>query len=136
MQWMTKLAMILVIATAAVAASSEVTGSLPVDAQTLDRQMRTLLLEREQNLTALAKQAKSAPLSERTARDAEYAAMQVQYEVQLLELMVQYYEASGNEELRNSAAQNLAQILASETNGTLESAPTNRSPQSVTTERR
>lgn len=136
MQWMSRLAMIMLIAATAIAAAPETTRSLSTDAQTLDQQMRSLLLEREQILAELAEQAKLAPLSERTARDAEYAATQTQYEIQLLELMVQYYELTGNVELHDRAAENLAQILAPEAKGTLDSDTGNRSSQSETQEGR
>lgn len=136
MRWMFRIAMTLVIAGVMWAAAPEASQPLPTDAQTLNQQMRALLLEREQILNELAEQAKLAPTSERTVRDADYAATQTQYEIQLLELMVQYYELTGNVELRDRAAENLAQILAPAATGAPEPSAGNRAPQSETQEGR
>lgn len=126
MRWMMRMALTLVMAATVLAAAPEAPSNAPADAAALDQQMRALLLEREQILNEIAEQAKAAPASERTAIDQDYAATQVQYEIQLLELMVQYYELTGNTELRERAEENLAQILAPPATGTPEPASANR----------
>jgi len=114
------LAMVSMIAISAFAEEEKSIEALPTDAQVLDQQMRDLLMEREAVLTQMAEDMKTAPLDERTARDAEYADMQTQYEIQLLEMMVEYYEVTGNEQLRLRAEANLAQMLAPAATGTPE----------------
>lgn len=117
MKWMSKIVMILVIASAALAADSQSTSQLQSEAELLDQQMRALLVEREAMLTQMADEIKLAPLSERVARETEYADLQTHYEIQLLELMVNYYEITGNEELLVRASANLDQLLAPQLNG-------------------
>lgn len=136
MRWMMMLAMVSIIATTAIGSAPNAESNLPVDATALDQQMRNLLVEREQTLNDLAEQVQSAPLSERTALDAGYAATQVEYEIRLLELMVQYYEVTGNVDLRERAAESLAQLLAPTPTGSADAASVNRNARSESVEGR
>ncbi|MBL0061331.1 MAG: hypothetical protein IPP40_07555 [bacterium] len=111
MKWMIITAAILSLAVAAIAAEPQSEGS-PSTVKLLDEQMRDLLLERDQVLAGLNAEYAAALPSERTALEATYAATQVSYEIQLLELMVQYYDLTGNTELKNRAVANLEQMLA------------------------
>jgi len=109
MKWMTLAVMTLVIAAAAIAAEPQAVPTPPT-AEALDQQMRALLLDRERVLAELDAQYAAAASVERTAIETEYSALQSSYEIQLLELMVQYYDVTGNFELRAHAAANLAQL--------------------------
>lgn len=136
MRWMSKLILVLCIGAVAFAAAPDQNSTVADDARMLDQQIRALLLERETVLNQLSEDAKLAPLSERVARDAEYADTQVRYEVELLNLMIEFYGITGNEELLQRAEANLAQILAPVATGTPEASSLNREPQSANGEER
>lgn len=121
MRWMLMIALVSLFALPAFADVAKTVEPVQSDAQVLNQQMKDLILEREAVLTQMEEEARLAPLSERVAREAQYAEMQVQYEIQLLDMMVEYYDLVGNEQLRLRAEANLAQILAPKTTGTPES---------------
>lgn len=94
--------------------------------QALDRQMSDLLQEREAVLSQMRDDNMLAPLGDRVEREAEYAQMQEQYEIQLLEMMIEYYGLTENEELRTRAEVNLEHLRAPAATGTLETDAQNR----------
>jgi hypothetical protein len=117
MNWMIKFVLIAVIALP-VFAADQVAATSTDQIQALNQQMRDLLQERETVLSQMQEDNLLAPLSERVAREAEYAQTQQQYEIQLLEMMVEYYGLTGNEELRARAEANLDQLLSPMATGT------------------
>lgn len=128
MNWMIKLVLIAVVALP-VFAAEPVSAPSTDQIQALDQQMRDLLQEREAVLSQMRDENLRAAPSERVAREAEYAQMQSQYEIQLLELMVEYYALTGNEELQARAEANLEQMLAPVATGTPEAGSLNRANQ-------
>ncbi len=111
MKWITLAVLTLVITAAAIAAEPQAVKTAP-SATALDQQIRVLLLERDRVLSELDAQFAVAASEDRTAIEQEYSALQSTYEIQVLELMVQYYDLTGNVELREHAATNLAQLQA------------------------
>ncbi len=111
MKWITLAVLTLVITAAAIAAEPQAVKTAP-SATALDQQIRVLLLERDRVLSELDAQFAVAASEDRTAIEQEYSALQSTYEIQVLELMVQYYDLTGNVELRERATTNLAQLQA------------------------
>jgi len=111
MKWMTFAVLTLVMTAAAIAAEPQALKTAP-SATALDQQIRVLLLERDRILSELDAQLAVAASEDRAAIEQEYSALQSTFEIQVLELMVQYYDLTGNVELRERAATNLAQLQA------------------------
>ncbi|MCB1060920.1 MAG: hypothetical protein KDB65_11860 [Calditrichaeota bacterium] len=135
MKWMLKFLLIAVIALPIFAAEQSAATSTD-QIQALDQQMRDLLQERETVLSQMRDDNLQAPLSERVAREAEYAQTQEDYQIQLLEMMVEYYGMTGNDELRARAEANLESMLAPVATGTPEPSSSNRAAHQTSGEER
>ncbi|MCB9365573.1 MAG: hypothetical protein H6508_00100 [Calditrichaeota bacterium] len=109
---------IAMVATAAWASEPAVPDQTPDPVAALQQQIKDLMLQREQATAEMNEQYATLAQSERTEFDAVYAEMLESYEIQTLELMVQYFDLTGNTEQRLRAEESLAVLQAGPATGT------------------
>lgn len=128
--WKMVLAALVVVSTAW-ANEPAAPGQTPDPAVALQQQIKTLLLEREQRVAEMDAQYPTLAPHERTAFDVAYSNLIESYEIQVLGLMVEYYDLTGNVELRQRAEESLAQLAAGPVTGTPLSTSRDRAGQDV-----